>query len=203
MAFAAISLMTPYHNDANIDDAVRQIREGDTAAYEVIVRRFERPLRTWLAGHSPPGIDVDEIAQRSLVVAYSRLAEYELGTNFASWLFTIARYQLKTETTRLRRIADYHTRYAPDLLQRELARRATEPPELVATRLEHLEACVQSLADHLRQYLTWRYKDEISLEEMATHSGRSIAAIKKQLWSIRKQLQECVENRMASPEGGI
>lgn len=188
--------------DSQLEDAIRRTRAGETAAFEVIVRRFERMLRTWLAGHVPPGIDVDEVAQRTFVAAFTRLDDYTPGTRFDAWLFTIARYQLKTEATRLRRVADYHARYAPDLLVLELQRRSCEPPELVATRLDHLQACLESLGEHLRRFVTWRYEEEILLEEMARRSGRSVAAVKKQLWSIRQTLQQCIETRMASADGG-
>lgn len=107
-------------DDSHVEDSIRRTRRGDTAAFAVIVRRFETSLRTWLTGHVPPGIDVDEVAQRTFVAVFSRLDEYTPGSQFEAWLFTIARYQLKTEMTRLRRVADYHARYAPDLLQREL-----------------------------------------------------------------------------------
>lgn len=190
-------------DDAQIEDAIRRTRAGETAAFEVVVRRFETPLRTWLAGHVPPGIDVDEVAQRTFVAAYSRLGDYTPGTRFQAWLFTIARYQLKTELTRLRRVADYHARYAPDLLQRELERRSKEPPDLFVDRLEHLQACVESLGEHLRRFITWRYGEEIPLEEMAARSGRSVAAIKKQLWLIRQKLQQCIEKRIAITEGNV
>lgn len=180
-----------------IDDAIRRIRSGNTVEFEYVVRKFERPLRAWLAGCAPPGVDVDEVAQRSFVAAFSRLNEYRMGTEFGAWLFTIARFQLKTEATRLRRVADYHARYGLDLLQRELDRRTNEPPELVLARLEHLKKCVETLGDHLTRFITWRYDEEIPLDEMASRSGRSVAAVKKQLWKIRRTLQECIENRMA------
>jgi len=122
----------------SVDDAIRRVRQGDTAAFEVVVRQLERPLRAWLATHAPPGIDVDEVAQKSFVAAFTRLSDYESETNFTAWLFTIARFHLKTEVSRLRRVADYHVRYAPDLLQRELERRSLEPPEIVAIRLAHV-----------------------------------------------------------------
>lgn len=188
-------------DDAQLEDAIRRTREGETAAFEGVVRRFETSLRAWLAGHVPPGIDVDEVAQRTFVAAYTRLGDYTPGTRFEAWLFTIARYQLKTELTRLRRVADYHARYAPDLLQRELERRSSEPPESFVERLEYLQACVDSLGEHLRRFITWRYNEEIPLEEMANRSGRSVAAVKKQLWLIRQKLQQCVENRLAVAEG--
>lgn len=190
----------PTNDDSLIDDALQRVSRGETAAFEVILRRFERPLRAWLAAHVPLGVDVDEIAQRSFVAAFSRLNEYQPGTNFIAWLFTIARYQLRTETTRLRRIADYHARYGPDLLQRELDRRCEESPEKETMRLDHLQRCLDTLGDHLRRFLTWRYDEEIPLDEMATRCGRSVPAVKKQLWKIRQTLQQCIENRIAAAE---
>jgi len=193
--------MTTDYSDSPIDDALQRVARGDTSAFSTVVRRFELPLRAWLAAHVPPGVDVDEIAQRSLVAAFARLSEFEVGTNFGAWLFTIARYQLRTETTRLRRIADYHARYGPDLLQRELDRRCDDAPEMWTMRLEYLRHCLEALGDHLRRFVTWRYDEGIPLEEMADRSGRSVPAMKKQLWKIRQQLQECVEMKIAA-EGG-
>ena len=169
-------------NSSEIDDAIRRVRRGDTDAFEVVVRRFQRPLRAWLAACGPPGVDVDEVAQRSFVAAFSRLDEYRTGTDLAAWLFAIARFQLKTEATRLRRVADYHARYGLDLLQRELDRRNSERPDVEEARLEHLRKCVESLGEHLTRFITWRYDEEIPLDEMASRSGRSVAAVKKQLW---------------------
>ncbi len=196
------SVMKPPSDNPLLDDSIRSVRDGDRAAFEPIIRQFERPLRAWLATHAPPGVDVDEIAQRSFVAAFTRIADFEPGTNFSAWLFTIARFQLRTETTRLRRVADYHTRYGPDLLQRELDRRGSEPLEMWATRLEYLRTCLETLGEHVRRFIVWRYDEGIPLEEMATRSGRSVAAVKKQLWLVRKKLQQCIETRMEAAEGG-
>lgn len=185
-------------NNRQLENAIWHVRKGDTTAFETIVRRFERPLRAWLVTHAPPGIDVDEVAQKSFIVAFTRLSDYESGTNFAAWLFTIVRFQLKTELSRLRRVADYHVRYAPDLLQRELERRSLESPEIEAIRLEHLQTCLGGLTEHLHRFIKWRYMEEIPLEEMAARSGRSVAAVKKQLWKLRRKLHECVKARMTA-----
>ena len=188
-------------NDFPLDDAIRSVRNGNTAAFEIVVRQLERPLRVWLATHAPPGVDVDEVAQHSFIAAFTRLSDYKLGTNFAAWLFTIARFHLKTEVSRLRRVVDYHVRYAPDLLQRELERRSSEPPELQQARLDHLQTCLGQLGEHLHRFIRWRYAEEIPLDEMAARSGRSVAAVKKQLWQLRRKLHKCVEASMAA-EGG-
>ena len=184
-----------------IDDCLRRVRAGETAAFEPVVRRFQRPLRAWLAMRAPPGVDADDVAQQALVLAFTRLSEFQLGTDFAAWLFTIAAFQLRGETTRLRRVADYHSRYAPEIFAQALDSRSAESPALAEARLDSLRECVQSLTEPLRRYLAWRYDEGIPLEEMAVRSGRSVAAVKKQLWSLRQSLKLCVERRMALAEG--
>lgn len=182
--------------ESSLDDVIRRVVDGDQRCFEIVVRRLERPLRAWLATHASPAVDVDEVAQRSFVAAFNKLEAYEIGTDFSAWLFTIARYQLMAELTRLRRVADYHARFAPELLERELERRCQEPVGQDQMKLDHLKKCVASLGENLRRYVTWRYDEEIPLEEMSTRTGRSIGAIKKQLWQIRRKLQQCVEERM-------
>ena len=184
------------NTEPSLDDVIRRVNAGDQRCFEIIVRRLERPLRAWLATHASPAVDVDEVAQRSFVIAFKKLGDYEIGTDFPAWLFTIARFQLMTELTRLRRVADYHARFAPDLLERELERRCQEPAGQDQEKLDCLKQCVASLGENLRRYVEWRYDEEIPLEEMAKRTGRSVGAIKKQLWQIRRKLQECVERRM-------
>jgi hypothetical protein len=52
-----------------IDDCLRRVRAGETAAFEPVVRRFQRPLRAWLAMRAPPGVDADEVLSGGRAVA--------------------------------------------------------------------------------------------------------------------------------------
>lgn len=40
------------HDNRQLDELTALVRGGDVAAFEPIVRRFERQLRGWLAAHS-------------------------------------------------------------------------------------------------------------------------------------------------------
>ena len=183
-----------------VDDALRRVRAGDVQSFASVVRQFERPLRIWLATHAPPGVDVDDIAQASFIAAYTRLDEYTPGTNFAAWLFTIARYQLRTETTRLRRIADYHTRYTAERLGYELDHRSNQPVAGDDERLGFLKDCLGAVDERRRRFLTWRYEEALPLAEIAERSGRSVMAVKKQLWLLRRQLQDCIDGKATATE---
>ena len=186
------------HRDKGLAAAIRQTQAGDTSAFEAVVRLFERPIRAWLAVQAPPGLDVDDVAQRSFMAAFTRIRDFDPETDFAAWLFAIARFQLKTELTRHRRIADYHSRFARDLLLLELERRPQEAPELPGERVEHLRECVTELREPLRQFIEWRYEEGVSLDEISTRCGRSVAAVKKQLFKLRRALRDCVERRLAA-----
>ena len=58
-----------------VDQAVREVRDGQVDAFEFIVRSFETSLRAWLAVQSPPGVDVDDISQRSFFAAFTLCLE--------------------------------------------------------------------------------------------------------------------------------
>jgi len=184
-------------------EIIRRARQGERAALEAIVRRYQEPMRAWVAAHCPPGGDADEVAQRTFLAAFTRIAEFQEGTNFAAWLFAIARFQLLTEITRLRRLADYRTRYGRDLLSRELERRAQEPDETTAARLQYLRECLEMIDEPGRRLIDWRYSDGLPLQEMAARTGRSVAAIKKQLWLLRQKLQQCIESKLATEDGVV
>ncbi|MEM7391301.1 MAG: sigma-70 family RNA polymerase sigma factor [Verrucomicrobiota bacterium] len=185
------------------DRVYRDAQRGDLTAQEAVVRHHQGPVRAWIAAHCPAGADADDIAQRTFLAALERIDMFEIGTRFRAWLFTIARYQVMTETSRLRRHADYHSRYAPELLAAELERRARESKSDEDLRVVHLRDCVEGLEDHLKQFVNWRYTDRIPLADMAERTGRSVPAIKKQLWLIRKTLQTCIDTKMTAQSGGI
>lgn len=55
-------MSVPNPNDeTHPDDALRLVFQGEVPAYEVVVRRFEWPLRAWLATQAPPGVDVSPL----------------------------------------------------------------------------------------------------------------------------------------------
>lgn len=180
------------------DEVIALAQRGDRAAFESIVRRYQRPVRAWLAAHCPPGGDVDEVAQRTFLAVFTRFAEYRDGTNFEAWLFTIARFQLMTEITALRRQADYRTRFGHDLLARELDRRAEESVGVTQDRLRLLASCLDAVPERDRRVLDWRYRENIPLQEMATRTGRSVATLKKLLWMLRLRIRECIESKLAA-----
>lgn len=181
----------------DLEAQIRRAQAGDLDAFESIIRAFEGALRAWTITRCPPGGDADDVAQRTFIEIYRRIAEYRPGTDFRAWLFTVARFQLRAETTRLQRIADYHQRYAPRALAEELSRRAEASDSDAGQKLEHLKSCLQKLDDSTRRMLAERYDEGLPLDEIARRANRSVGAIKKSLFILRSKLHECVQAHAA------
>ncbi|WP_166831800.1 sigma-70 family RNA polymerase sigma factor [Thalassoroseus pseudoceratinae] len=184
----------------SLDEYIRRVVDGDLNAFAEIVRVYQRPVRAWIVSRCPPGSDADDVAQKTFVVAFHRIQEFEVGTDFRAWLFTIARFQLMAECTRLKRLADYHSRYVPHALSQELDRRAAEAAE-EPSRLTHLRECLKQIEDNAREVLDWRYTSELPLAEIAQRTNRSVGAIMKHLYVLRQKLHECIEQKLAEEAG--
>lgn len=179
-----------------VETCVQSVKSGDRAAFRRIVEIMLPILRASVTARSLPGMDVDEIVQRVFIEAYKSLGEYREGTDFRAWLVTIARYQTLMEATRLRRQADYHSRYVPVAIARQMERRlADEGAE--DDRLAYLRECLEQVNDSSRELIRYRYHGDLSMKDIAEALQRTAGAVRKELCVIRKQLHECIVRKMS------
>ncbi len=183
--------------DKDIENAILAVRSGDVNAYSEVVNAYQRRLRASVAGRCPPGVDANEVAHVAFIEAYKKIDQYKPGTDFYVWLWVFARntllaYIQKTKRTRHNR-QKYVSRLEADHLERELERSETaEDPQVAA-----LNHCLQKLPEKSRKLLAVRYDSKITLKALSTLWGRSVSALKFELYSIRKGLRDCVQRALA------
>src|SRR5437879_10632807 len=91
-----------------LEDAelVRRIRGGETALFELVMRRYNqrlfRVLRSLLRNES----EAEDVLQDAYVRAYSHLPQLEQPERLASWLTHIAVHEAKARGRRRGRIVD-------------------------------------------------------------------------------------------------
>lgn len=183
-----------------LQDTIRRAQSRDADAFADLVREFQRPVRAFVASRSVPGVEIDEIAQRVFVTVFRRLDQFEPGTRFLAWLLSIAHHELLAETTRLKRRADYHTRYIPYVLALEVERRNQSHPteEQLQAKMQFLQECVQSMRPADQEMIRWRYQEEAALTEIANRTARSLGAIKKHLHTLRRKLHDCIQSKLVA-----
>ncbi|MBN1670514.1 MAG: sigma-70 family RNA polymerase sigma factor [Kiritimatiellae bacterium] len=184
-------------NQAAAEQAIERVKAGEIDAYATVVELYERPLRAMIAGLCPPGLSPDEIAQTVFVEAYRRIDEYKPGTHLQAWLKAIARFTLLGEYKKRKREAAHQQDYLRHALVSGLGQILHQEREPRDERMAALHDCVGSLDDRARDVLMARYQTETPLKTIANRLGRTVEAIKFQLFATRRKLRECVERKLA------
>ncbi len=164
--------------DANVEEAptiarwVRDAREGDRAAFERIVRRFERPVLAHLLGRVPSVEIAEELAQETFVRAYVSLGKLKDPGKFGAWLFGIARNLWKEWAK------DRKKRRDPPAPEREEKDEIRQRKANLHRQVFHI---VQELPDPYAEVLSMRYFSGNSCQEIADLLGRPLGTVTKQI----------------------
>lgn len=172
----------PVYLKADEDDvaAVRRCLEGDTAAFEVLVARYERVLfRVAMRILGNPE-DARDATQTAFVKAYEQLHRYDPAFKFFSWIYRI----LSNECLNQRR-----ARRPQVEVDRELAATGSPFEALEADqRKRRVEAALMELAPAYREVVVLRHFAELSYEEMAAALDIPVKTVKSRLHTARQQL---------------
>lgn len=133
-----------------------------------------------------------EVLQRTNLVLCRKADEFERGSSFAAWAFTIAKFQVlawrKSEGAgRL-----VFTDHVSDLLDRSVE----EESRSVDVRIPPLRRCLDQLREADRSLIQRRYRDGEPIISIAESLSKSIDAVSMQLSRVRGQLGDCVRSKL-------
>ncbi len=175
------------------EEAIQRVKEGRVDAYEVVVQVHQRRLRSLVAHLCPPGVDPEEIAHRAFVEAFDKIDAYQEHTNFFAWLASIARAMVLVELRRIRNETRKHENYLQHLVADSVEAEVHMGGD---QRTALLRDCVGSLPERLRSMLEQRYTHETPLTAIASRLGSTVAAVKFQLFDVRRKLRDCVNRKL-------
>jgi RNA polymerase sigma-70 factor (ECF subfamily) len=188
----------PVSSQAGTDETtlVAQSREGDTAAFGELVRRYEGKIFRLAQHVTQNREDAEDVLQETFMKAYEHLDQFQGNSKFYTWIVRIAVNQalmkLRRRKTDKSVSLDETIDTGEDTMVREIAA-WDEDPEQRFSRDELggiLDTAVQSLDPPYRSVFTLRDIDELSTEETAEALGLSVPAVKSRLLRARLQLRE-------------
>jgi RNA polymerase sigma-70 factor (ECF subfamily) len=166
---------------------------------EEFVREFTRAQRyVYLFILSQVGRvqDAEEILQDTNLVVWSKSHQFQKGTNFISWSYQIATYEI----LKFRQKQQRSKLLFNDELLQGIARTFDATDTVWESRWQALEACMQKLHEHDRQLIRQRYLSGLSGKELAESVGRPANSLYQSFSRIRKTLMSCIDRQMA---GGV
>jgi RNA polymerase sigma-70 factor, ECF subfamily len=175
---------------------VHASKSGDLAAFEKLVKRYDRKLFRIAQQLTHNREDAEDVVQEAFLKAFLHLGQFREDAQFSTWLIRIATNQSlmmlrKRHPTREVSI-DNDFQSDDGNLPIDVADWAPNPEELYrATELrEILGSMLQKLGPGLRVVFVLRDIEEFSLEQTAEVLELSVAAVKARSFRARLQLRE-------------
>jgi RNA polymerase sigma-70 factor (ECF subfamily) len=192
------------------DELLAAARQGDTAALETLLVRYEPHLYRFGLTMCGNVEDAGDVAQESLISMARSVRDFRGDSSVSTWLYTIARRFCIKKRRR--------SKFAPtreeslDAPATDVAQHLADPgptPEQTATNRELATALAHAIAaldPSQREVLVLRDVDGVSAPEVAKILGVSVAAVKSRLHrarlTVRGELAPALGRpAIASPRG--
>lgn len=155
---------------------------------------IQRRLYGFVACLVPDVTAVEDIIQETVMFMWHRFDEFQPGTDFRAWAFSVAKNRIFDHVKEQQRIMRH---FSPETIQ-VIEETVESRSKTVNGQLEALQSCILKLAARDRKLLSFRYKDGASLKSVADEIQQSINTIYNRLYKIRIALMECVNKTLAS-----
>ena len=152
------------------EDVVRRVLQGETALFEIIMRRYNQRLYRIARGILRDSAEAEDVMQDAYVRAYANLAQFAGRSQFSTWLTRIMIHEALARVRRRQRV---------DQLGPEESSDGEREMNLISTSLspeEHtsaaelrtaLEAAVLAIPERYRLVLMMRDVEQMNTAEAA------------------------------------
>ncbi|MHB1698950.1 MAG: sigma-70 family RNA polymerase sigma factor [Acidobacteriaceae bacterium] len=175
---------------------VARAKEGDTAAFEQLVRQYERQIFRIAQHITQNREDAEDIVQDAFLKAYQKLEQFQGNSKFYTWLVRIAvnesLMRLRKRRTAKTVSIDEDIETEEGSMPRDLADWSPDPEQMYGQSelAEILRKTIQGLPPGFRTVFVLRDVENLSTEETAETLGLSVPAVKSRLLRARLQLRE-------------
>ena len=177
-------------------DLVHASKNGDVAAFEQLVKRYDRKLLRIAQSVTHNREDSQDAVQEAFLKAYQHLADFREASQFSTWLIRITVNQALMKLRRQRGAGetslDEDFGDEGDILPREVRDWTPNPEQLCwASELrELLRKALEELRPISRTVFILRDVEGLSIDQTALVLNMSHTAVKARLWRVRLQLRE-------------
>jgi RNA polymerase sigma-70 factor (ECF subfamily) len=191
---AQLAVKTMASDDLNL---VHASKNGDVAAFEQLVKRYDRKLFRIAHHVTHNREDAEDVVQEAFLKAFQHLAEFRESSAFSTWLIRITLNQslmkLRQQRRTIKEVSlEDGSQPGEGMLPIEVADWAPDPEQLYRTS-ELQDILIRELGELrpiLRTVFVLRDIEGLSIAETAKALNLSYSAVKARLWRARLQLRE-------------
>ena len=177
----------------NEKDLIQSILDGNTQAFSVLLKRYQRPIHALIRQIVSNREDAEELTQDVFIKAFRKLDTFKGGSSLSTWLYRIA-WNTAVSTTRKKRLV------YPEFDENQFANLPDETVEEVLQKendelqLQRLEKAIAFLKPDEKALITLYYTESKSLAEVALILNLSAENAKVKLHRTRKKIVLLLNN---------
>jgi RNA polymerase sigma-70 factor (ECF subfamily) len=204
MASAAV-LQLAKQEDWSDEEVVRRVLEGETALYEILMRRHNQRLYRIARAILRDDAEAEDVMQDAYVRAYQNLASFEGRAKFVTWLTRIALHEALSRSRRRLRFQPLDPVEESNGEIMQPASSSSRSPEQQAYDRELsavLEKAVLALSDDHRLVFMLRDVEGLSTEETANSLNLTEENVKVRLHRARARLRKRLYEAVGATAAG-
>ena len=184
-------------------DLVHASKNGDAAAFEQLVKRYDRKLFRIAQSVTHNREDSQDAVQEAFLKAYQHLADFREACQFSTWLIRITVNQslmkLRKQRGAKEMSLDEDFGDEGDILPKEVTDWAPNPEQLCwASELRDiLRKALEELRPISRTVFILRDVEGLTIDQTAVVLNMSQTAVKARLWRARLQLREALSKHFS------
>lgn len=190
----------PRASPASDEEVAHRVREGETALFEVLMRRHNQRVYRAVRSFLKDEAEVEDVMQQAYVQAFTHLSQFEGGSRFSTWLIRIA---VNEALQRLRRrgrwvALDGGAKGTPEEDMKLLERNEPDPERRAFGRelARLLELTLDELPDLYRTVFMLREVEKLSTAECAEVLSVSEEVVKTRLHRAKTLVRQGMESRL-------
>lgn len=189
-------------------EIVRRVRAGDTALFEILMRRHNQRVYRAARAVVHDEVEVEDVMQQAYINAFTHLHQFEERSQFSTWLTRIALNEAFSRRRKIRLLVSMAGERALDDDNGELMDTLKSPhadPERQAYAQELtrvLEAAVDALPETYRTVFVLRDIEGLSTSETEETLGLGEEAVKTRLHRARVMIRRTVTARIGATAAG-
>jgi RNA polymerase sigma-70 factor (ECF subfamily) len=179
------------------DQIIERTLAGETDAFGMIVRRWERPIYGLTLRMLGREEDARDVCQETFLAAYRNLEKFRGDSKFSSWLYRIAlnacHSRLRMQTGAIVQSIDYEDddgrRYEiPDLEAGRLTERLHRDQRALLVR-----RALRALPAEMRQVIIMKEYEELTFAEISEIMQLPVSTVKSRLYTGLAQMRAKLE----------
>ena len=163
----------------------------ETSVVELLFLQNIMAVRGFVVSLMPDFSRVDDVVQETFLTVKAKAEDFVEGTNFRSWVFSIARLKVLEAA---RRPGVKEVTFDPEVIDALCVTEIVESP--IEEHLRALGGCLEELAPQARPAIELRYQQASRPPEIAKRMGWTLNAVNVALARARVALRLCLERKL-------